>query len=60
MNGLLVAEVIDTSMAYKESIDAAGNIRPKGTIIIRTRPGQSSTARPISMRFPSINGKMHA
>ena len=55
MNGLLVAEVIDTSMAYKESIDAAGNIRPKGTIIIRTRPGQSSTARPIDIEASPFN-----
>lgn len=52
---LITGEVIDTSFAYTESTDAAGNIRPKGTIIVRTRPGQSPTARPIDIEASPFN-----
>ena len=57
MNGtqLITGEVVDTSYAYKESIDSSGNIRPKGTIVVRTKPGGTANARTIEIEAAPFN-----
>jgi hypothetical protein len=52
---LITGEVVDTSYAYKESIDSSGNIRPKGTIVVRTKPGGTANARTIEIEAAPFN-----
>jgi hypothetical protein len=52
---LITGEVVDTSYAYKESVDSSGNIRPKGTIVVRTKPGGTANARTIEIEAAPFN-----
>lgn len=49
------AEVVDTSMAYKETVDSTGIVYPKGTIKVRLDNGGNNSGQPTEIYATPLN-----
>jgi hypothetical protein len=49
------AEVVDTSMAYKETVDSTGIVYPKGTIKVRLDNGGNNSGQPTEAYATPLN-----